>query len=141
MTTSVLTREYNSPTRPYSKNELTTKYDRFIEKFKLNTKLLISHEKCGHKYYVKINSKKEQSMLEGNTSSGCSVCWRLYNTVKPLREGANDLNRLYQEFINNYQDDPDQIEYFDIFLNTVFYTWLYGDKSSLSKREEKRRYE
>jgi len=121
---NVLRAKYEPPTRPYSKNELKDMEHNLRRRFKLSDKF-VYHTKCNHFYLVKENSQKEKDILENNTNidiGNCSICWKINNTSKDLRNTAKDMIYHYSK---QFKNEPAILTY-DLFdLENVYYQWLY----------------
>jgi ribosomal protein L33 len=122
--TSVLEKEYNEPTRPYSRDELSIMKENLYKKLRLG-ETLACHSHCNHFYLVKKNGRKEKEILEQKSQDigNCSVCWKIRNTPKELKSTARNLVQGYCEV---YYNNP-QINYDNVDLERVYYTWLYEE--------------
>lgn len=128
---SILESQLVKPTRPYSKNELLYIRER-LKKHLFLSNNEVYHTKCGHFYMVKKNSNKEKEMLSTNTKSdvgNCSVCWKLYNTPRELKEKAKDVVEAYRDAFqyDNFKEDNFLYDYYLFDLENVFYRWLYDN--------------
>lgn len=97
MTNSILNSTYEMPNRPISQNELKYLHKKLFTELRLSD-LYVRHSKCGHIYTIKIGSKKEISIKNGNTNDvgNCSVCWKLKNTEDDeMYNKASDVVKYY----------------------------------------------
>lgn len=122
--TSVLEQEYIEPTRPYSQDELLNMRDKLYRKLRLGQNMAC-HNRCGHFYLLKKNGRKEKEMLEKGLQDigNCSVCWKIKNTSKELKDTAKDL---VEGYCSTYYNTP-KLNYSNIDLENVYYTWLYEE--------------
>lgn len=125
---SILHTKWVPPSRPYSQIELSKNRDTFFEKFHISLEY-ITHEKCGHSYYVKENSKKFRELQECDYETrdigNCSVCWKLRNTPHPMKKLASHFVNLYTE---NFFNMEERLSYFDTTVERIFYIWLYRER-------------
>lgn len=108
----------NNSFRPHSINELYLLRKQFRDKLYLSERKA-QHNRCGHRYFVKKNGKKEQGMLKHNTCGYCSVCWRLEKT------NGHELEELFNNF-SLYHDETETITFADYENEKKFYMWLYS---------------
>ncbi len=125
LTSSVLENEFIQPSRPYSNKELEELRNKFYSDMRLgNVRAL--HNKCGHFYYVKYNSRKEKDILnQQNLDCGnCSVCWKLNKTPKHLRDKAENL---INEYNKTFYNETNIYNYELLDLETSYYKWLCNE--------------
>jgi hypothetical protein len=124
---SVLAHPLPAETRPYSPLELASLRARFAADLGLSNGLIF-HTRCGHAYYVKVNGAKHKELLARETDYGedlgnCSVCWKLKNTPRRLRNAA-------QELVNAYlasspcQHPPARRTFDGVQTENAFNVWL-----------------
>jgi len=121
---NVLLLKYEQPTRPYSKLELKDMQNNLHKRFKLSDKFVF-HTKCNHFYLVKENSQKEKDIISDNNNidiGNCSICWKINNTSKHLKNSAKDMIYHYS---TQFKNEPVSLTY-DLFdLENIYYQWLY----------------
>jgi len=131
---SVLDSVYTPPDRPYSRKELQRLREDLRRKIRLGPHTA-EHVRCKHFYVVKQNSRKEKEILEsGSTDAGnCSVCWKLKNTPREMKDKAYNL----VEAADALRNEDEKLTYDLLDLETAFFTWLYleTDESDRPRRE------
>lgn len=124
---SVLMSEIEEETRPYSQLEL--KKNRMQLWGELNlSKVCVSHTRCGHAYYVKLNGKKySQVKEEGSTEDvgSCSVCWKLRKTPRYMSNRVRSLVECYSDVLRYQQENDNYLGFKDAQIEKIFYIWLY----------------
>jgi hypothetical protein len=123
---SILESEYEDPTRPYSQNELHFLKKRNLRRLRIGV-YEAYHSRCNHSYYVRKGGRKEKTIKE-NTNfqdvGNCSICWKLSKTDINFQNKAEDLIDSYMEL---FMDPEKKLNYYDVELERIFYTWLYED--------------
>lgn len=116
--------EYKIQNRPYSDNELKYNQSELYQKLNIGNKWCF-HDKCGHIYKVKKNSKKEKEIITTDKMDvgNCSVCWKVNKTPNNYKDKALDVIKEFNEifFHNN-----ETLDYDSIFIERIFYNWLYN---------------
>jgi hypothetical protein len=116
---SVLESPYEYPTRPYCQLELGAAKDNLCKSLRLSDQYA-KHVTCKHCYFVKINGKKHNDIIERNEkdTGNCSVCWKLSKTPHNLQKSAYAM-------VNSLK-----LTHSDVDIERVFYTWLYREFES-----------
>lgn len=123
---SVFENEYVKPNRPYSQDELIGMRTTLFKYLKLS-KHKVYHPKCKHQYFVKEGGKKENEIIDNNSTTdigNCSCCWKLNKTPKKFKEYAENTINIYNY---SFYDEPQKLTHSDVDIETCFYTWLYKD--------------
>jgi hypothetical protein len=122
---SVLESKYALPERPYSQKELQKMRSDLYNRLRIGD-LRASHSKCRHFYNVRRRGQKERRMQESEMRDcgNCSVCHQLRQTPEYLWDAARGLAR---EFEDRFYEYPERLTHSLIDLESVFYTWLYGE--------------
>lgn len=120
MTYSIFDNGYKSPTRPYSQIELSNIRTKILKTLNLSNNK-VYHKECGHFYYVKKNSRKEYKIkTKGIVDVGnCSICWKL------RYRNTQEENMLVYTYCTDYFKDCEYLYYDRIYIEMVFYKWLY----------------
>ena len=124
---TILKTQWVAPTRPYSQKELNSGRDYFLKKLGLSSDF-VKHEKCGHFYHVKVGGNKHKELLDSDTQDigNCSVCWKLHQTPRNLKNAAREFVDLYKEKFNGM--DFDRLSYYSTSIERIFYIWLYRER-------------
>ena len=130
--TSILEKEYDDPTRPYSQKELADRRERLYRNFRLG-KHIVWHQRTGYFYRVRAGGRKEREMVETKSDDvgNCSVSWKLSKTPNYLKDRALDLVEQYTEC---FQEEPEILSYRLVDLEETFYRWLYEDQEQRRRR-------
>jgi hypothetical protein len=123
MTNSVLEKNYEEVTRPYSQKELENTRNHNFHNFRIG-KHMIEHKECNHFYFAKANGKKEKEFIECKSVGNCSVCWKINRTPRKLRNKAYELVQAYSE---TFRTIPSYLTFRDVLVELDFYTWLYNE--------------
>lgn len=108
--------------RPYSQSEL--KHLSFKNKKKLRLgDIYAIHDKCGHKYLVKCNGRKEKEIIKDGVHGNCSVCWRLSKLRNNKYNAAKDLIESYYK--SKKRDEDARLFYYDIQIENIYHSWVY----------------
>jgi hypothetical protein len=129
---SVLESPYEYPTRPYCQLELGAAKDNLCKSLRLSDQYA-KHVTCKHCYFVKINGKKHNDIIERNEkdTGNCSVCWKLSKTPHNLQKSAYAMVNDYQNyFYYTHGLDSLKLTHSDVDIERVFYTWLYREFES-----------
>ena len=123
--TSILENDYVPQDRPYSQKELAISRAKNFWNLRIG-EIWAKHEKCRHYYRTRVNGRKEKEIKETNDSTigNCSVCWKLSKTPRNLRQSANNM---VCEYMERFWEPEERLYYDDIYLENVFYTWLYTE--------------
>lgn len=124
MATKALQSKYICSERPYSDLELENLKQILYKKIFLSDKVA-RHEKCGHFYKVKKNSKKEKSIIESGDNGNCSICWKFYNTPKEFKHTADSLIQSYLDSCCYIETGEEKYTHYTYELEKTFYEWLY----------------
>lgn len=133
MNTSVLEKTCSNEDRPYSPKELQTLHKNLLRRLRIGT-VYVTHPECNHAYYCKAGGRKEKDMKESNgqNAGNCSVCWKINRTPKRLKNAAKDLVDSYMDRSPQSYNPPSS--YFNLELETDFYTWLYNEFNPTEKK-------
>ena len=119
---SALEKEYIPQNRPYSQDELENMRLNIHKTLRLSD--VMAKHNCNHFYLVKSGGKKEKEIIESELANigNCSVCWKLKNTPKHLKNMADDMISIY---FSAFETKPEYLTYDLVDLENIFYNWLY----------------
>ena len=124
---SVLLNEIDREERPYSQEELKKNRQQLWGELNLS-RTWITHDQCGHAYYVKMNGQKFKEVQEKNTNvdvGNCSVCWKLRRTPRYLANRAHSLVKCYGDVFGFQQNNNNYLVFEDSQIEKIYYVWLY----------------
>ena len=121
--------------RPYSQSELSDNRSKNIERLNVG-EVMVYHQKCNHFYLAKLGGKKETTVQSGEPLDDecCSVCWKLRKTSSDIRDEVMDM---VEAFHSMFETKPTKWTRNLIYLENVYYKWLYIDFERKNKRNNR----
>lgn len=121
---TILLEKFPEAQRPYSQMELKDIRSKTKQILRLSEEQA-EHSNTRYFYYVKRGGRKEQQLLQNpnNRNVGtCSVTWKLDNTSADLKDDAYNL---VDEYMYNFETEPEHLSFRTVMLERIFYTWLF----------------